>query len=61
MKSIVRFYKDESGVTAIEYGLLAGLIALMIIAGATLIGQNLDTLFNYIAGKIWTAPTPPAG
>jgi pilus assembly protein Flp/PilA len=52
MKNIVRFFKDEEGVTAIEYGLLAALIALMIIAGATLLGTNLNALFNYIAGKI---------
>jgi pilus assembly protein Flp/PilA len=52
MKNIVRFFKDEEGVTAIEYGLLAALIALAIIAGATLLGTNLNLLFNYIAGKV---------
>ncbi len=56
MKSIVRFYKDEEGVTAIEYGLLASLIALAIIVGAQLLGTNLNALFNYIAGKV----APPA-
>ncbi len=53
MKSIVRFFKDEEGVTAIEYGLLAALIALAIIIGATALGTNLNNLFNYIAGKVW--------
>lgn len=52
MKNIVRFFKDEEGVTAIEYGLLASLIALAIIVGAGLLGTNLNTLFNYIAGKV---------
>ena len=44
--------ESESGVTAIEYGLLASLIALAIIVGATLLGTNLNALFNYIAGKV---------
>ena len=43
---------SESGVTAIEYGLLASLVALAIIVGATLLGTNLNALFNYIAGKV---------
>lgn len=50
--SVQRFLKDEEGVTAIEYGLLASLIAVMIIAGATLIGTNLDVIFRYIGGKL---------
>lgn len=60
MTSIVRFIKDEEGVTAIEYGLLAALIALAIIIGATALGTNLNSLFNYIAGKVAppTTPTP---
>ena len=48
--------ESERGVTAIEYGLLASLIALAIIIGATLLGTNLNALFNYIAGKV-TAPS----
>jgi pilus assembly protein Flp/PilA len=44
--------KSERGVTAIEYGLLASLIALAIIVGATLLGTNLNALFNFIAGKV---------
>jgi pilus assembly protein Flp/PilA len=44
--------RDESGVTAIEYGLLAALIAVAIIAGATLLGTNLDALFTRIAGLL---------
>lgn len=58
MKNIVRFFKDEEGVTAIEYGLLAALIALAIIVGAGLLGTNLNALFNYIAGRV--AERPPA-
>ena len=46
------FAREEDGVTAIEYGLLASLIALAIIVGATLVGTNLNGLFNYIGGKV---------
>jgi pilus assembly protein Flp/PilA len=46
---------SEEGVTAIEYGLLASLIAVVIIVAVALIGTNLTTIFNYIAGKL-TAP-----
>ena len=52
MKSIVRFFRDEEGVTAIEYGLLAALIAVAIIAGAGLVGINLNTMFNDIAALL---------
>jgi pilus assembly protein Flp/PilA len=47
-----RFVKDESGATAIEYGLIASLIGVAIIVGATTLGGKLNTTFNDIAGKI---------
>ena len=47
-----RPFKSERGVTAIEYGLIAALIAVVIIAAVALIGTNLTAIFNYIAGKI---------
>ena len=43
---------SESGVTAIEYGLIASLVAIAIIIGITLVGTNLNGLFNYIGGKV---------
>ena len=43
-----RFVKDESGATAIEYGLIAGLIAVVIIAAVTTIGTNLTGKFTSI-------------
>jgi pilus assembly protein Flp/PilA len=46
---------SERGVTAIEYALVAALIAISIIAGATLIGTHLSGIFSYIAPKL-TAP-----
>jgi pilus assembly protein Flp/PilA len=42
----------EHAATAIEYGLIASLIAIAIIVGATALGTNLNGLYNYIAGKI---------
>lgn len=58
LTSIVKaFINDEEGVTAIEYGLIAALIACVIIAAVTLVGTNLNTVFNGIAGYLkFTAP-----
>ena len=52
MERLKRFLKDEDGVTAIEYGLIAALIAVAIIVAVSLIGTNLSVIFNYIAGKL---------
>jgi pilus assembly protein Flp/PilA len=47
-----QFVRDEEGVTAIEYGLIAALIAVVIIVGITAVGTNLNAIFTYIAGKL---------
>ena len=47
-----RFLKDESGATAIEYGLIAALIAVVIIGGVTALGENAGTTFNSIATQM---------
>lgn len=53
MKNLVsRFLADESGATAIEYGLIAAGIAVVIIAAVQLVGSNLSGTFNYIAGQV---------
>jgi len=49
---IQKFVRDEEGVTAIEYGLIAALIAVVIIGSVTLVGTQLDAIFNYIQGKL---------
>ena len=49
MNLISRFVRDESGATAIEYGLIASLIALVIIGGVTAVGTNLSGAFNTIS------------
>ena len=50
-----RFAKDESGATAIEYGLIATLIAVALIVGATALGSKLNLVFNGLSTKL-TAP-----
>jgi pilus assembly protein Flp/PilA len=47
-----KFLRDESGATAIEYGLIAALIAVVIITAVTAVGTNLSGTFNTIAGKV---------
>jgi pilus assembly protein Flp/PilA len=52
MKHLRHLYHDESGATAIEYGLIAALIAIVIIAGVTLIGGNLSSLFTDVGDQV---------
>jgi pilus assembly protein Flp/PilA len=53
MTSLVsRFLKDESGATAIEYGLIAALIAVVIISAVTSVGTKLSARMSNIASKI---------
>lgn len=51
---IARFVKDESGATAIEYGLIAALIALAIMVGAGSLGNALNAKFTNVADKLNT-------
>ena len=52
---LTRLVQDESGVTAIEYGLIAALISVVIIAAAGLVGTNLAAVFNNIAAQLAVA------
>jgi pilus assembly protein Flp/PilA len=58
MDMIVQYVKqflcEEDGVTAIEYGLIAALIAVVIIGGVQLAGTNLQGVFSFVAGKLTT-------
>jgi pilus assembly protein Flp/PilA len=47
-----RIRRDEQGVTAIEYGLLAALIAVAIIGGVVAVGGGLNNTFNAVAGSL---------
>jgi pilus assembly protein Flp/PilA len=55
MNILARFVKDESGATAIEYGLIAALISVGIIAAATTLGNGLAQLFNGLGGTMQNA------
>ena len=62
MKALVsRFLKDESGATAIEYGLIASLIAVAIITAATTLGTNISATFNKISSEINKPATTGTG
>jgi pilus assembly protein Flp/PilA len=56
MDSIISFMDDEKGVTAIEYGLLAALVAIALVVGVSLLGTNIGTLYNAIA-SCFATPT----
>ena len=49
---VVRFGNDESGATAIEYGLIAALIAVGIIGAARLLGSQISTTFNTVTDEM---------
>ncbi len=53
MKTLMnRFVKDESGATAIEYGLIAALISVALITGATALGDKLNTAFTDLSNRM---------
>ncbi len=54
-QGITRFMREEDGVTAIEYGLIAALIAVVIIASVKSVGQNLNAIFTAIAANLAAA------
>jgi len=56
-KLFSRFLKDESGATAIEYGLMAALISVPLITGATSLGNSISTTFNNLSTKMNTGVT----
>jgi pilus assembly protein Flp/PilA len=56
-KFVTRFLKDESGATAIEYGLIAALIAVVIISGVSVLGTNLNAKFKTVSDKVAAAGT----
>lgn len=60
MTIFARFMKDESGATAIEYGLIAAIISVAIIAGLQVIGPRLGDTFNTIGEALPEVEAPPA-
>ena len=58
MNFIKKFIREEDGVTAIEYGLIAALIAVVIIASVTIVGTQLRAVFTSIGTALQNALTP---
>jgi pilus assembly protein Flp/PilA len=52
MSIVKKLFADESGATAIEYGLIAALIAVAIVAAATTVGTNLKTTFTTVSSSL---------
>ena len=52
MKKLMNFFKEEDGVTAIEYGLIASLIAVVIILAVTATGLGVQATFNAVAAAL---------
>jgi pilus assembly protein Flp/PilA len=55
--SLKKFFANEDGATAIEYGLIAALIGVAIIVAVTSVGTELSGVFNRVSGKLSTAGT----
>lgn len=55
VKSIAHFVRDDSGATAIEYGLIAALVSVAAIAALTALGGSLNTLFTSVSSELNTA------
>ncbi len=53
-----RFLMEEDGVTAIEYALIAGLMALVLIVGARMLGTSLNSHYSDVASKVSEAANP---
>ena len=58
MKKLISFLKDEEGAFAIEYAVVAALVALAFAVGATALGGGLNTIFSNIGGEVGGATIP---
>lgn len=52
IRHLTSLMRDEEGATMVEYGLLVALIAMVALAAITILGQNLSSLFNTVAGTV---------
>lgn len=60
MKTFKNLMKDDSGATAIEYGLIAALVSVAVITILGTLGDNLTTTFTTVSDELATAGAPPA-
>ena len=58
LQLFARFRREEKGAAMAEYGLLVGLIALVVAAGATTLGQDISTMFNGVGVYLAGIPVP---
>lgn len=58
MNALLRFIREEEGISSLEYALIAVLIALAIVVGAGLLGTNLGALFGRIGTELGTVVVP---
>ena len=58
MKKLLKYLKDEEGLVAIEYAIIATFVALVIVVGTTALGTSLNAMFNGIAATITGWGTP---
>ena len=52
MKTLIKLFRDDAGATAIEYGLIAALIAVVIVTAVTTVGGKLSNTFNSVATSL---------
>jgi len=55
MEKLINFFKEEEGATAVEYGLMVALIAVVIITAVSLLGTTLENIFTDVATNIENA------
>ncbi len=60
LRNLMRFARDRSGATVIEYGLIAALLATAIVGGATTLGGSTNDSFSRVSDQVWGASAPPA-
>ena len=58
LAKMIGFIKDEDGATAIEYGLIAALVAVAAIGALTALGDNLVVIFDTVSSELGTAAAP---
>jgi len=58
MESVVRFFRDEDGQDVVEYGLLIATIAIVVLIGVGIFGNEINKWFQNLAGRITTTGTP---
>lgn len=59
LRNLLRFARDRSGATVIEYGLIAALLGAAIVGGATTLGGSTNDSFSRVSDRVWGAAPAP--